>query len=678
MDVTIRDGSYAINYQWSLGQVAQIAGALDKAGIHYIEVSHGCGLGAAETMGLPAAASDAEYVRSAKSVVKKAKIGVIAGTVTRLKDIDLVIDDIDFIRFATNVNGPRTVEENLNYTKKKRPKLPIFFQLMRSSRLPKPEILNSARIAQEMGAGVVYVVDTAGHFIPQEVEDIVSTLAAKLKIKIGFHGHDNLRMAVANSLAAIRAGAAHVDASLRGMGRAGGNAQIEALVSLMKRTGHARNIDLDALTEAAEEFVAPVMPPTAGISQIDLLTADANINLYPVEFYETIADAAGIDFKRFMRELAIDARTVEADHEAIERSLRKFKVDPDKIFAALGVGGSAEKKNQIRKAMPEVVIALKTNLAPMALPEEMLKGLQSQFPGVKFHLTGFDPQRIEHIGKADVLFAYTMTPEILKSAPTLKWFHAAVIGFDIYAFPELIKSKIKITSPRGVYAMPMAETTVGLMLAFARKIKSCLEFQRKGRWAVADIINIPPMPSELFGSTLVIAGMGDVGEAIARLCAGFGINVIGVVQGKKERSNFVDELVPFERFSKVLPEADFLVLDCPLTERTRGMMGSRELGLMKKEAVLINMARGALVDEAALIEALEKGKIAGAACDAFVTEPLPDGHPFFSTPNMIVLPHISGISTRFWERAMARFAQNLALYIEGKPLIGEVDLKRGY
>ncbi|MFH0800712.1 MAG: hypothetical protein V2A66_11120 [Pseudomonadota bacterium] len=339
LDVTIRDGSYTINYQYTPAQVAAVAAALDQAGIDCIEVSHGCGLGAVANLRLPAAASDAEYVRAAKGAVKRAKVGVIAGAApsTQQKDIDEVIDEVDFIRFAANCDNPAVVAENIKYSRRKRPNLKIFFQLMRSTRRPKAALLKAGRQIEDMGADLLYIVDTAGHFIPDEVGDFTSALTAKLKIAIGFHGHNNLGLAVANTLAAVEAGAKSVDASLKGMGRAGGNAQLEAVVSLLHRRGLARDIDLDRLLVAAEELIAPIMPPSCGINLVDVLTADANIDLYPLSLYERIAEAAGIGFVEFVREMASDDAMVEAGVAEIERALKTLGGDVARAFAAVGI-----------------------------------------------------------------------------------------------------------------------------------------------------------------------------------------------------------------------------------------------------------------------------------------------------------------------------------------------------
>ena len=168
LDVTIRDGSYLINYQYTPAQVASVASILDSANIDFIEVSHGCGLGAANNLGLPAAASDADYVKAAKQAVKNAKIGVIAGAapVTLPADIDSVIDHVDFIRFAANCDNPTSIKANMNYAKRRRPDLKILFQMMRSSRIPKEKLIDAARMVEDLGVEVLYLVDTVGYFIP--------------------------------------------------------------------------------------------------------------------------------------------------------------------------------------------------------------------------------------------------------------------------------------------------------------------------------------------------------------------------------------------------------------------------------------------------------------------------------------------------------------------------------
>lgn len=343
LDVTIRDGSYAIDYQYRPSQVSLIVAALDDASIPLVEVSHGCGLGARENMGIEAYASDREYVEAAKKAARKAKIGVIAGPdiVTKRKNIDEVADKVDFIRFAANCDNVGIVEPNLTYAKKLG--VDCYFQMMRSSRLEMKKLLESAKKVEKMGASTVYLVDTAGHFMPADVKRIVSEMKDKLSIKVGFHGHNNLGLAIANTIAAIEAGADSVDASLLGIGRASGNAQLEALVSLMKRMGLAKDIKFDRLLTAAERYIAPIMPPQTGISRIDLTTGDANLDLYPMSIFELMAKDADIDFTAFIRQLASYKDMTEVDVKWVADAIREFGGDPDTIFKKFGIDKAMRK-----------------------------------------------------------------------------------------------------------------------------------------------------------------------------------------------------------------------------------------------------------------------------------------------------------------------------------------------
>ncbi|MBN1282493.1 MAG: hypothetical protein JXA24_01825 [Proteobacteria bacterium] len=330
MDVTIRDGSYAVDYSFTAAQVARIAGALDRAGIDYIEVGHGCGIGAGESLGLSPAASDASQAEAARGAVKRAKIGVIAGAerITKQRDIDSVIDLVDFMRFFTSCATPRGVEANISYAKGKRPALPVFLQLTNSTRRPAAALVEAARMAEDMGVETMYIVDTASHFMPDEVFSLVSEIRSRSSMGVGFHGHDGLCLAVANTIAAARAGAASVDGSLRGIGRGSGNAQLEAVVSLMHRMGKKRSCNLDALTAAAAEHVEPIMPPRRGVSGPELAMADANISLYPVPLFLEIAKKAGVSFAALVRALGDMEAVAEVEMEDLRRALARLGAEP--------------------------------------------------------------------------------------------------------------------------------------------------------------------------------------------------------------------------------------------------------------------------------------------------------------------------------------------------------------
>lgn len=341
LDVTLRDGSYAIDYQFTPQHVSEIVTALDTAGVDAIEVSHGCGLGARENLKIPSAASDEAYVEAARRAAKRAKIGVIAGAapVTLPDNIDRIIDSVDFIRFAVNCDAPGPIESNIAYSLKKRPDLQIYLQLMRSTRKSFSTLLETAKHAQNMGVHIIYLVDTAGHFLPHEVEEIVKGLTLELKIGVGFHGHNNLGLAIANTLAAVRGGAISVDASLRGMGRAAGNAQLEALASLLRRLGLAGHLNLDTLLRAGSELIEPLMPASHGIASDDVLTADANIDLYPLPFFKLLTEKAGVAFEDFVRAIGNDTTFAEVGLDEIRRAFTHLGIDPEPLFESFGLKG---------------------------------------------------------------------------------------------------------------------------------------------------------------------------------------------------------------------------------------------------------------------------------------------------------------------------------------------------
>jgi phosphoglycerate dehydrogenase-like enzyme len=333
-------------------------------------------------------------------------------------------------------------------------------------------------------------------------------------------------------------------------------------------------------------------------------------------------------------------------------------------------------KNKKQKNV--AVLALKSPVKAVDFPEEMAVSLARRFPDVAFHLVPFHNEKIDYLVEADILYSYTITPQLLAGAPKLKWFHSVVTGPDTYTFPELIGRKIKVTSPRGVYSIPMAETILGLMLSLTRKIRDSVLLQSVRQWSSADIYDSLPVAGELFGSTAVIVGLGGIGSELAKRCKSLGMKVVGIVPTEREKPSFADEMMLTGSLSGAISRADYLVLACPLTKKTKGIIGRNEIRKMKKTAYLINVARGELIDEKALADALKSQTIGGAACDVFSTEPLPPDHPFYSVPNMIVMPHVSGWSSRFWERAVERFAFNLELFLKGKTLIGEVNFERGY
>lgn len=253
----------------------------------------------------------------------------------------------------------------------------------------------------------------------------------------------------------------------------------------------------------------------------------------------------------------------------------------------------------------------------------------------------------------------------------LKWLFSISTGIEKLPFAEFIKKGIVVTNTRGLLGSHMAEQTIGMMIAFSRLFKRCIKNQLQRVWE----LNMPV--DELTGKTLCIIGAGSIGSEIARKAKAFDMRVIGLKKHAEALKNF-DEVWDMEMLEKALALADYTVLTVPMTDETYHLIGQREFKLMKQNNILINMSRGDIVDEAALIDALNEGRIAGAGLDVFHNEPLPQESPLWDMENVIITPHNAGDSPYLVNRAMALFAENLILFRQGKPMKNIVNLERKY
>jgi phosphoglycerate dehydrogenase-like enzyme len=265
--------------------------------------------------------------------------------------------------------------------------------------------------------------------------------------------------------------------------------------------------------------------------------------------------------------------------------------------------------------------------------------------------------------------------EFLGHAPKLRWMHTMSAGVDRFLIPEIVGRKdFTLTNNSGSYDVPIAEFVLGVMLAASKHLPDYQRAQELRRWEKEH------PHTELRDATLVVLGLGSIGGEIARLACAFGMRVIGV----RRRLDLpgvpgVNEIVPPERLADVIGEADFLAVAAPLTPATRGLVSRDVIARMKPTAWLVNIARGAVVDEAALLEALKARRIGGAAIDAWWTEPLPsESEWWWSLPNVIATPHVSNSSPRVRERTLGLFLENLRRWKAREPLLNVVDLQAGY
>ena len=256
----------------------------------------------------------------------------------------------------------------------------------------------------------------------------------------------------------------------------------------------------------------------------------------------------------------------------------------------------------------------------------------------------------------------------LRKAPRLKWLHVFNVGVDHPIYREMLERGVRLTTSAGSTAEPIAQTAIMGLLALARGFPRWLAAQREHRWNPER----KATPRDLRGQTAVILGLGRIGSEIARLARALGLNVIGVRRAGRQPADPVDELHPPEMLPALLARCDWLVIACPLTPTTRRLMDAGMIARLPQGARLINIARGEIVDEAALIAALESGHLAGAYLDVFETEPLSAGSPLWSMPTVLVTPHNSASATGNDERVLQIFLDNLERWQQGAPLVNEI------
>jgi len=281
----------------------------------------------------------------------------------------------------------------------------------------------------------------------------------------------------------------------------------------------------------------------------------------------------------------------------------------------------------------------------------------------------------ERLGASEVMMGFRLTPENLARATRLKWVQATSAGVEWALFPEFVKSPVVLTSASGIHGVQMSEHTLAMMLSLARRLPHYVRRQQKKDWVKSlDGEDV----DELYEKTLGIIGLGSVGEALAVRAKTFGMRVLGVKNSPLGYSGAADEVVGTGAMQRVFAESDYLVVLLPMTAATEAIVSAALLGAMKPTAYLLNLGRGGTVDEEALVAALAYGKIAGAGLDVFAEEPLSRWSKLWKMDNVIITPHVGGLSPRYWERATKLFCDNLRRYTNGKELVNVVDKEMGY
>jgi phosphoglycerate dehydrogenase-like enzyme len=330
--------------------------------------------------------------------------------------------------------------------------------------------------------------------------------------------------------------------------------------------------------------------------------------------------------------------------------------------------GDRSERRTRRSATVRVVVA-------GADPGDRPPGLDAMPERVRLAYAGTADDVRRAIPGADVVLAWSPRREFLEPAlehaSRLRWIQSASAGVDGLLFPALVESDVVVTNARGVFDAGMAEYAVACLLAFAKDLPATIARARERAWRHRET-------EPLAGRRALIVGAGAIGTEIARVARALGMRVEGVASERRAAEEPFERIVGVGELLAVLREADYVVNVLPATARTTRLFDDRAFAAMRPTARFLNLGRGATVDEGALVRALRDGGIAGAALDVFEVEPLPQGSPLWSMPNVIVSPHMSGDLVGWRQRVVDLFRDNLGRFMGGEPLRNVVDKRRGY
>jgi phosphoglycerate dehydrogenase-like enzyme len=325
-----------------------------------------------------------------------------------------------------------------------------------------------------------------------------------------------------------------------------------------------------------------------------------------------------------------------------------------------------------------VLVGVISPAAAWVIPRSFVDRLRGDFPQHTF-LEAWDRETIRRLlPDADVAFTPFIDRDAFPSARKLRWVQSPAVGIGSLMFPELLASEVVITSARGIRARAIAEHVLGVTIALARRLPAAIRAQAAHQWA-QDELEGGPFVRTLQGMRMGIVGLGSIGAEVARIAVSVGF-AVSAIRRRVDQPRFhgIDHVWPPERLLELLAASDVVVIAAPHTPETKGLLGYREIGAMKRGAFLINVARGKLIDDAALVAALKDGHLGGAALDVFTTEPLERESPYWDMPHVIVTPHTAGAMQDYWTPLVALFSENLRRFESGAPLLNVVDKALGY
>ena len=315
----------------------------------------------------------------------------------------------------------------------------------------------------------------------------------------------------------------------------------------------------------------------------------------------------------------------------------------------------------------------------LANPAERQLAMLEQLPEGTTIAVGERVEAFERAApEAEVIFNWSGSGDLLRAVfqmcPRVRWVHTRSAGLDGLLFPELVEGAVALTNASGVFSESLGEFALAGILFFAKDLRRMVRNQEAGRWEQFDV-------AEIAGQTLGIVGYGDIGRAVAERARAMGMRVLAVKRHAPPAGAadpFAERIFTPQSMRDMIAASDYIVAAAPLTPETRGLIGGPEFAVMKPSAVVVNIGRGPVIDEAAMLRALEGRRIRGAVLDVFDAEPLPDGHPFYRLDNVLLSPHMADHTADWLERAMQFFLDNFARFQKGQPLRNLVNKDLGY
>jgi phosphoglycerate dehydrogenase-like enzyme len=326
----------------------------------------------------------------------------------------------------------------------------------------------------------------------------------------------------------------------------------------------------------------------------------------------------------------------------------------------------------------KILIALHHPFVLWNAPDWFAERLRKDFPKHEVvQLPGYEGVA-QAIPDAEVVIAWSIRPEQFANARKLKWVHSPAAAVHQLMFPAMVSSDVIVTNASEIHGSVVAEHALALVFALAKRLPSAMRMQQARIWGQEAIWEEKPTTRELADATVCLIGMGSIGREFTKRARALGMRVNAIREHPEKGSDGADAVFGVEQLNSVLANADFVVLAAPLTPATRHIINAERLARMKPEAYLVNVSRGPLIDDAALVAALKAKQIAGAGLDVFEKEPLPADSSYWKMENVFITPHTAAVTVKLWERHYQQISENLHRYTAGQPLLSVVDKQKGY